>query len=101
MITRDIVTQELFKMSTMVDKEGNPLFNVETDMIKELIHMLVTSKSKLEYNPSVLPRTKHAMLLADIVSMVFTKGLFENLEKNNEGERMAKAYDGGRSYLMF
>ena len=63
--------------------------------------MIVSSKSKLEYNPSITPRTKHAMLLADIVSMVFTKGLFENLEKNNEGEKFVKAYDAGRNYVLY
>lgn len=101
LITRDIVQAELAKLATVTDKEGRLAYNTNSDTVRELIHMLVSSKSKLEYNPTMLPRTKHAMLLADIVSMVFTKGLFENLEKNNPGEKFVKAYDGGRNYVIY
>lgn len=100
LVTRDIITRELMKLEGKTDKDGTP-YDVNSDTIKELIHMIVSSKSKLEYNPSITPRTKHAMLLADIVSMVFTKGLFENLEKNNEGEKFVKAYDAGRNYVLY
>lgn len=100
LITRDIVTLEIQKLASKTDKEGNP-YDTNSDVIKELIHMITTAKSKIEYNPSILPRTKHAMLLSDIVSMVFTKGLFENLEKHNEGEKFVKAYDAGRSYVLY
>ena len=71
------------------------------DVVNELIHMITSSKSKLEYNPSIIPRTKHAMLLADVVSIVFTKGLFDKFEKENDGEKIVKAYDGGRNYVMY
>ena len=101
LITRDLIQNELMKISMIVNKDGSPAYNVNTDTVRELIHMIVSSKSRLEYNPTMLPKTKHAMLLADIVSMVFTKGLFENLEKSNEGEKFVKAYDGGRSYVMY
>lgn len=101
MITRDLINNELQKMALVVKEDGSPAYNVNSDVIKELMHMIISSKSKLEYNPSITPRTKHAMILADVVSMVFTKGLFENLEHANEGEKFVKAYDGGRNYVLY
>ena len=101
LITRDLVNAELRSMAAIVDESGKPVYDTSSDVIKELMHMIISSKSKLEYNPTITPRTKHAMILADVVSMVFTKGLFENLEKTNEGEKFVKAYDGGRSYVLY
>jgi hypothetical protein len=62
--------------------------------------MLVTSKNKLESSSLVLPRSKHALLLSDIVSIVFTKGLFDNLEKTTN-EKFTRAYDNGRTYALY
>ena len=101
LITRDMVSVELSKMATEVDKDGNLKYNTNSDTIKELVHMLVSSKSRIEYSATATPRTKHAMLLADIVSMAFTKGLFETLEKNADNEKFVKAYDGGRNYVLY
>lgn len=101
LITRDIIMNTLNHMATLTDENGNLLYNTNVDTVKELIHMICSSKSKIEYNPSMTPRTKHAMLLADIVSMVFTKGLFENLEKNHNGEKFVKAYEAGKNYVLY
>jgi hypothetical protein len=99
LMTRDIVMKALNEMRGQTDKEGVP-YDVESDIIKELLHMLVTSKNKLESSSLVLPRSKHALLLSDIVSIVFTKGLFDNLEKTTN-EKFTRAYDNGRTYALY
>lgn len=99
-ITRDIVMRELNAMRSNVDKDGKPLYDVDSDIIKELLHMLASSKNKLETSSAIVARTKHASLLSDIVSVVFTKGLFDNLEKTSN-QKVVKAYDGGRAYVLY
>lgn len=101
LITRDLINLEIQNIAQMVNEDGSPKYEINQDIVNELIHMITASKSKLEYNPAIIPRTKHAMLLADVVSIVFTKGLFDKFEKENDGEKIVKAYDGGRNYVMY
>jgi len=99
-LTRDVIMKELNIMRTTTEKDGIT-YDVDSDIIKELLHMLATAKNKLENSYIVVPRSKHASLLSDIVSIVFTKGLFDNLEKTSDNEKIVKAYEAGRTYVLY
>lgn len=100
-IARTQVCEAIKEIKAMKDKDGNPLYELKKDTILELLHMIDSCKGQTQWGAISVPRTKNAMLLSNITSLVFTKGLFENLEKNNENkDRFIKAYDNGRSYFM-
>lgn len=99
-IARTSVLEAIKEVKAIKDEEGNPKYELKKDTILELLHMVDSCKGQLAWGAIAVPRTKHAMLLSNVTSLVYTKGLFENLEKSNEGERFVKAYDNGRNYFL-
>lgn len=69
-------------------------------IVKELLHMISSVKGNATFGASSTPRSKHALILSQINNLIYTKGLFENLEKSQTGEEFTKAYDNGKNYYL-
>lgn len=67
----------------------------------ELLHMVSSVKNNPTWGALSVPRSKHAIILSHINNIVYTKGLYENLENNKiDGQEFSKAYDNGRNYYI-
>jgi len=77
-------------------KDGKFIHEKDEALIAELLHMISSSRSVL-----TVPRSKHAMILSNINNIIYTKGLFEGLEKENIlNEKFSRAYDNSRIYYL-
>lgn len=103
-IAHNMTDRAIREVSAMVDGDGNQKFNVWNDTCIELLHIIDASKNQTQWGALNPPRTKHAMFMANICQMAFTKGLFEALEARQDGpdgdNRFSKAYDDGRMYFL-
>lgn len=100
-LTRDAIKKSIADTFEVKDEDGGRLFAPATaDTIKELIHIIDTSKSLLSGNGAA-PRTRNACVFAGIVGMVNYTGTFDKLERSNIGnEKIVKAFDGGKCYFI-
>lgn len=93
------VTQELQKMYiSETDEDKAYLKSIEDD----LIHMILTSKELYEKG-SVAARSKYAKILVSISNIIYTEGLFSNLEKEylkNPEEKLLRPYSGSKVYYI-
>lgn len=101
-LTRDAVKQSMRNVSENVDEEGNSKFKPKnSDVVKELIHILDTSKSLIGFQPAIVPRTRNASIFASIVNIVNSLGTFDKLENSNvANEKLVKAFEGGKYYFI-
>lgn len=93
------VTQELQKLyATATDEDKAYLKSIEDD----LLHMILTSKELYEKG-SVSARSKYAKILVSISNIIYTEGLFNNLEKEylkNPEEKLLRPYSGSKVYYI-
>lgn len=102
-LTRDAVKKAIADTLAIEDIENNKLYVPKHgDVIKELIHILDTSKSMMSVGVGAsAPRTRNAAIFAMIVSMINSAGTFDKLENANIGnEKIVKAFDGGKCYFL-
>ena len=75
--------------------------DVYDKVFKEILHMVASAKGNKAYGALSTPRSKHAIMLSEINNIIYTKGLFENLETSNDKtEEFSRAYDNGKSYFL-
>lgn len=101
--SREITGKAVENLLAKEDESGNKYYDISIDKVEELLHMVSSSKAKLEYGSMAIPRSKHAIWLSDINSIVYTKGLFENLENTQENlvnEKFTRAYDNSKVYYI-
>jgi hypothetical protein len=101
-LTRDVVKNAMRNVGSIVDDEGNVKYKPHTsDVVKELIHMLDTSKCLIGFQSSMVPRTKNASIFSSIVNIVNTVGTFNKLENSNvANDKLVKAFEGGKFYFI-
>ena len=103
-ISRDIVSKEIEVVLNKTNDDGSLKYENPKefeDLIAELLHIISSSKGRVEFGALVIPRSKHAMILSNISNIVYTKGLFENLERENVlDEKFSRAYNNGRNYYL-
>ncbi len=101
-LTRDAVKNAMRNVASIVDEEGNVKYKPRTpDVVKELIHMLDTSKCLIGFQSSMVPRTKNASIFSSIINMVNTVGTFNKLENSNlANDKLVKAFEGGKFYFI-
>ena len=101
-LTRDAVKQSMRVVSENVDDDGNVKFKPKNnDVIKELIHILDTSKSLIGFQTTTVPRTRNASIFASIINIVNSAGTFDKLENSNiANEKLVKAFEGGKYYFI-
>lgn len=99
-ISRDLVGKSVERLLSKKKGDGTPFYDITEDKVQEILHIVSSCKGKVEYGALTIPRSKHAMYLADINSMIFTKGLFENLESEKGNEKFVRAYDNSRIYFI-
>lgn len=99
---RDIVSKKIDELLEAKNEEGKPVFNIDKSYINEILHMVSSAKGRPEFGALAIPRSKHAMILNNINNIVYTKGLFENLERESEvtEEKYIRAYDNSRVYYV-
>ena len=66
----------------------------------ELLHMVSSVKTNTSWGALSTPRSKNAMMLSNINNMIYTKGLFESIEKNYAPNQFTKAYENGKQYYV-
>lgn len=66
----------------------------------ELLHMVSSVKGNQSWGALSAPRSKNALILSNINNIVYSKGLFESLEKDAESHSFVKAYDNGKTYYI-
>ena len=66
----------------------------------EVLHMVSSVKNNTSWGALSSPRSKNAMILSNINNMVYTKGLFESIEKNTTSGTFTKAYEAGKQYYI-
>lgn len=102
-LTRDAVKKAIADTMSIEDENHKKLYVPKHgDVVKELIHMLDTSKAMLSSGSGInSPRTRNAAFFAMAVGMVNSYGTFEKLESANIGnEKIVKAFDGGKCYFI-
>lgn len=102
-LTRDAVKKAISDTLAIEDEDHKKLYAPKHgDVIKELIHILDTSKSMLTSGyGSCSPRTRNASVFAALVSIINATGTFNKLESANIGhEKIVKAFDGGKCYFL-
>lgn len=100
-LTRDAVKQAMRNVAALAE-EGDPALKPKNvDVVRELIHVLDTSKSQIGFQPANAPRTRTASLFASIVNLVNAAGTFDKLENSNvANEKLVKAFEGGKYYFL-
>lgn len=100
-LTRDAVKQSMRNVAALIEDGDTSLKPKNVDVVKELIHVLDTSKSQIGFQPANAPRTRSASLFASIVNMVNAAGTFDKLENSNvANEKLVKAFEGGKYYFL-
>lgn len=100
-LTRDAVKQSMRNIAAANNGETDVVKPKNADVVKELIHVLDTSKSLLGAQPATAPRTRTASLFASIVNMVNASGTFDKLENSNvANDKLVKAFEGGKYYYL-
>ncbi len=100
-ISRDIVKEAIDDVKEEYKNSGKPINEEEIEKITmELLHIISALKGNVNWGALTTPRSKNAMILSNINNIVYTKGLFENLEKNNGSNIFVKAYDSGKTYYI-
>ena len=98
-LTRDAVKQAMRNIATLAETDGIVLKPKNVDVVKELIHVLDTSKSSIGFQPATAPRTRTASIFASVINMVNTAGTFDKLERSNvANDKLVKAFEG---FLIF
>ncbi len=99
--SRDIVKDAIREAEKEMIKNKTPIPKEEVEKVSmELLHIISSLKGNTSWGALTSPRSKNAMILSNINNIVYTKGLFENLEKNNESNTFVKAYDSGKTYYI-
>lgn len=100
-ISRDIAKKaiettlnELLAKTEAFDKDNFDRISME------LLHMVSSVKNNQSWGAISNPRSKNALILSNINNIIYTKGLFENLEKENDSNTFVKAYDNGKTYYI-
>jgi hypothetical protein len=101
-LTRDAVKNAMHIVAAMKDKDDNDMYRPKNgDVVKELIHILDTSKSLIGYQTSMVPRTRNASVFASIINIVNSVGTFDKLENANiANDKLVKAFEGGKYYFI-
>jgi hypothetical protein len=100
-LTRDAVKQSMRNLAALAEESVDAPKPKNVDVVKELIHVLDTSKSQIGFQPANAPRTRTASLFASIVNMVNATGTFDKLENSNvANEKLVKAFEGGKYYFL-
>lgn len=102
-LTRDAVKKAISDTMLIEDENHSKLYVPKHgDVVKELIHILDTSKCMLSSGTGTnSPRTRNAAIFAMAVGMVNSYGTFCKLENANIGnEKIVKAFDGGKCYFI-
>ena len=101
-LTRDAVKKAMYLVSEMKDEDGNELYRPKNgDVVKELIHILDTSKSLIGFQAGMVPRTRNASVFASIINIVNSVGTFDKLENANvANDKLVKAFEGGKYYFI-
>lgn len=93
------VSQELQKLQTTETDEDKVYLKAIED---DLLHMILTAKELYEKG-SVCARSKYAKILVSISNIIYTEGLFSNLEKEyskNPEEKLLRPYSGSKVYYI-
>ena len=100
-ISRDIVRKSIDEVVSEMDIAGTSYDKEEIEKLSmELLHITSALKGNTSWGALTTPRSKNAIMLSNINNMVYTKGLFENLEKTNGDNSFVKAYESGRTYYI-
>lgn len=101
-LTRDAVKNAMHIVAAIKDDENNDMYRPKNgDVVKELIHILDTSKSLIGYQSSMVPRTRNASVFASIINIVNSIGTFDKLENSNiANDKLVKAFEGGKYYFI-
>ena len=101
-LTRDAVKNAMHIVAAIKDKDDNDMYRPKnSDVVKELIHILDTSKSLIGYQTSMVPRTRNASIFASIINIVNSVGTFDKLENANiANDKLVKAFEGGKYYFI-
>lgn len=101
-LTRDTVRNAIKDTLNIRTEDGDRLYVPNnTDVIKELIHMIDTSKSMISMNPSITPRTRNASILSFIIGITNSMGTYDKLENSNlSHEKLVRAFDNGKVYFI-
>jgi len=104
--SRDITLRAIEKTLSKIEKEAlenEAKFNKDeySKISTELLHIVSSVKNNQTWGALSTPRSKHAIILSHINNIVYTKGLYENLERNKmSGQDFTKAYNNGRNYYI-
>ena len=98
----DAVKNAMHIVAAIKDDENNDMYRPKNgDVVKELIHILDTSKSLIGYQSSMVPRTRNASVFASIINIVNSIGTFDKLENSNiANDKLVKAFEGGKYYFI-
>lgn len=97
-----IFSREIAYLATSRVMETIPIEEKDAydNIFKEILHMVASVKGNKTFGALSVPRSKHALILSEINNIVYTKGLFENLEKEPSMDGFSKAYDNGKNYFL-
>lgn len=99
-VLNDIKNEEIdLEDESAVTLKNEKLAHYE-NVFMELLHMIASIKNNVNWGALSTPRSKHAIILSHINNIVYTKGLFETLEKNRNNSLFSKPYDNGKSYYL-
>lgn len=99
--SREIATNAVNKVLKELKKENNTKYDDFEKLLIELLHMIASIKENTSWGTLTTPKSKHAMILAHINNLTYTKGLFENLEKSKfPGNDFVKPYENSRNYYV-
>lgn len=100
-ISREIVKDAINETINEMVTKGKSFDKDALDKLSmELLHIISSLKGNTSWGALTTPRSKNAIMLSNINNMIYTKGLFENLEKTNEENSFVKAYDNGKIYYI-
>lgn len=99
---RDILSKAIDNVLNKRDEDGVNIFNIKKEYLNELLHIVSSAKGRPEFGSLTTPRSKHALILSNINTIVYTKGLFDNLESENKltKENYIRSYENGKVYFI-
>lgn len=93
--TRDMLVSQIAKLPGT--KEGqNP---AETQTFTELLHIISSCNYRFN-NKCCTPKSKNAIIFADIISMAVTQAQFELLENDPTQDSFCNMYESGKKYWI-
>ena len=99
-ISRDIAKAAIDKTFNEIDFKDDTEKEEFSRISMELLHMVSSVKNNPSWGALSSPRSKNALILSNINNIVYSKGLFENMEKDNPSQSFVKAYDNGKTYYI-